>query len=86
MNIRLEEYIREDGGNPYQMWFNGLDAQAAAKVTVAKTRLELGTNLLESIVIFMRQYGHEMQKNFGRSQARSWGASGDAAASCQGDS
>jgi putative addiction module killer protein len=24
------------------MWFNGLDAQAAAKVTVAKTRLELG--------------------------------------------
>jgi putative addiction module killer protein len=42
MNIRLEEYIREDGGNPYQMWFNELDAQAAAKVTVAKTRLELG--------------------------------------------
>ncbi len=24
------------------MWFNGLDAQAAAKMTVAKTRLELG--------------------------------------------
>ena len=42
MNIKLEEYIREDGGNPYQMWFNGLDAQGAAKVTVAKTRLELG--------------------------------------------
>jgi hypothetical protein len=44
------------------------------------------TNVLESIVIFMRQYGHEMQKNFGRSEARSWGASGDAAASRQGDS
>ena len=42
MKIKLEEYIREDGGNPYQTWFNGLDAQAAAKVTVAKTRLELG--------------------------------------------
>lgn len=26
----------------YQEWFNGLEAQAAAKVTVAKTRLELG--------------------------------------------
>lgn len=42
MKIRLEEYIREDGSNPYQKWFNGLDVQAAAKVTVAKARLELG--------------------------------------------
>lgn len=42
MNIKLEEYIREDGANPYKTWFDGLDAQAAAKVTVAKTRLSLG--------------------------------------------
>ena len=42
MKRRLEEYVREDGGNPYQKWFNGLDAQEAAKVTVAKARLELG--------------------------------------------
>ena len=42
MKIKLEEYIREDGANPYQTWFNGLDAQAAAKVTVAKARMELG--------------------------------------------
>ena len=42
MKLKLEEYIREHGANPYQTWFNGLDAQAAAKVTVAKTRLELG--------------------------------------------
>ncbi len=42
MNISLEEYVREDGSNPYQAWFDGLDAQAAAKVTVAKTRLGLG--------------------------------------------
>lgn len=42
MKIKLEEYIRDDGANPYQTWFNGLDAQAAAKVTVAKTRLEQG--------------------------------------------
>ena len=42
MKRRLEEYVREDGDNPYQKWFNGLDAQAAAKVTVAKVRLELG--------------------------------------------
>jgi putative addiction module killer protein len=42
MKIKLQEYIREDGGNPYQTWFDGLDAQAAAKVTVVKTRNELG--------------------------------------------
>ncbi len=42
MNIKLEEYLREDGANPYKTWFDELDAQAAAKVTVAKTRLSLG--------------------------------------------
>jgi len=42
MTIRLEEYVREDGDIPYKTWFDGLDVQAAAKVTVAKARLELG--------------------------------------------
>lgn len=40
--MRVEEYVRDDGENPYQAWFKGLDPQAAAKVTVAKVRLELG--------------------------------------------
>jgi len=40
--MKLQEYVREDGSNPYQMWFNNLDPQAAAKVTVAKARMELG--------------------------------------------
>ena len=40
-NIEIREYIREDGSNPYQAWFDGLNAQAAAKITVAKARLEL---------------------------------------------
>lgn len=42
MKIRIEEYIGLDGENPYRAWFNGLDAQTAAKVTVAKARMELG--------------------------------------------
>lgn len=42
MNIQVEEYIREDGSSPYQAWFDGLDVQAAAKVAVAKVRLQLG--------------------------------------------
>jgi putative addiction module killer protein len=40
--MKVQEYIRKDGSNPYQKWFDSLDAQAAAKVTVAKARLELG--------------------------------------------
>ena len=40
--MRVQEYIREDGSNQYQKWFNGLGAKVAAKVSVAKVRLELG--------------------------------------------
>ncbi len=40
--IRVQEYLKEDGSSPYQEWFDSLDAQAAAKVTVAKSRLGLG--------------------------------------------
>ena len=42
MTIRVDEYLRADGSNPYKAWFDGLDARAAAKVTTAKLRLELG--------------------------------------------
>jgi putative addiction module killer protein len=42
MKIRVEEYIRPDGSSPYRDWFDGLDAQAAAKVTTAKLRMGLG--------------------------------------------
>jgi putative component of toxin-antitoxin plasmid stabilization module len=42
MSIRVEEYIRPDGTNPYKTWFDSLDPQAAAKVVTATLRLELG--------------------------------------------
>jgi putative addiction module killer protein len=42
MTIRVDEYLREDGSNPYKAWFDSLDPRAAAKVTTAKLRLELG--------------------------------------------
>ena len=40
--MKVQEYIKKDGSSPYQEWFDRLDAVAAAKVTVAKSRLELG--------------------------------------------
>jgi len=44
MSIRVEEYLRQDGSSPYRKWFDALDPQAAAKVTTAKLRLELGNS------------------------------------------
>ena len=40
--MNVQEYIRGDGSSPYRKWFNSLDHVAAAKITVAKSRLELG--------------------------------------------
>ena len=45
MAIKVEEYIREDASSLYKQWFEGLASQAAAKVTVAKMRMELGNTL-----------------------------------------
>ena len=42
--MKIKEYIREDGSNPYQKWFNRLNPVAAAKVAVAKVRLEMGNS------------------------------------------
>lgn len=42
MSLRVEEYVREDGSIPYREWFETLDSQAAAKVTVAVVRLSMG--------------------------------------------
>lgn len=38
----VEEYIREDGSNPFGSWFGDLYPQAAAKVATATLRLEMG--------------------------------------------
>jgi len=40
--MKVKEYIRTNGSSPFSKWFNRLDAQAAAKVVVAITRLEQG--------------------------------------------
>jgi putative addiction module killer protein len=42
MAIRVDEYVRADGTIPYRLWFDSLDAQAAAKIVTVKLRMELG--------------------------------------------
>lgn len=40
--VEIREYIAPDGSSPYARWFDGLNAQAAAKVAIALTRMEQG--------------------------------------------
>ena len=40
--MQILEYLDPDGESPYRDWFESFNAQAAAKVTVALTRVELG--------------------------------------------
>jgi len=41
-SVRVEEYLATDGSSPYKNWFDDLDAEAAAKVTVAVLRIRQG--------------------------------------------
>jgi putative addiction module killer protein len=50
MPLAVVEYVREDGTKPYQAWFDDLPAQAAARVAIARARLEMGnTSALKRI-------------------------------------
>lgn len=40
--IDVREYLAADGSSPYAKWFNALNAPAAAKVTIAITRMAQG--------------------------------------------
>ncbi|MDF1848281.1 MAG: type II toxin-antitoxin system RelE/ParE family toxin [Parvibaculaceae bacterium] len=40
--MRVETYLDVKGNSPFTEWYDGLDSQAAAKVSVAITRIELG--------------------------------------------
>jgi putative addiction module killer protein len=42
MPLTVLEYVRENGSNPFRVWFDHLSPQAAAKVATARARLEMG--------------------------------------------
>ena len=42
MSYQILELLKDDGTSPYADWFCSLDPLAAAKVTVAKLRLQQG--------------------------------------------
>lgn len=44
MTITIKEYLNEGGDSPFAIWFNDLDAIAAAKIGKALYRLEQGVD------------------------------------------
>lgn len=40
--MKIVEYLDAAGASPFAVWFGALDFQAAAKVTVALARIEIG--------------------------------------------
>ena len=71
MDVRVLEYNGTSGRSPYRNWFDGLDAQAAAKVAVAVTRMSLGnlSNVKpvgEGVLEFRIDFGPGYRIYFGR--------------------
>ena len=42
MRVEILEYLDESGRSPYAVWFDGLNASAAAKIAAALYRLQAG--------------------------------------------
>ena len=40
--VDVREYLDREGNSPYAIWFDGLNAEAAVKVTMAVTRMGQG--------------------------------------------
>src|ERR1700737_5152594 len=72
--VQILEYLDAAGDSPYRDWFESLNAPAAAKVTVALTRIELG-NL--SNVKGVGAGGQELRIDFGPGYRVYFGKDGD---------
>ncbi|MBA2649403.1 MAG: type II toxin-antitoxin system RelE/ParE family toxin [Legionella sp.] len=71
MKIRIESYITEDGIEPFNKWFNKLNAIAAAKVSTALYRMELGNysnikSLGEGVYEYKIDFGPGYRVYFGQ--------------------
>jgi putative addiction module killer protein len=73
--VRIEEYLDDHGGSPYAAWFDDLDAIAAAKVTIALSRIERGAvsnvkGVGEGVLEFRIDFGPGYRIYFGRDGER----------------
>jgi len=74
MGVEVREFLDANGHSPFGKWFNGLDVTAAARVTVAITRLGLGNR---SNVKAVGGGVHEYRLDFGPGYRVYFGNDGD---------
>ncbi len=71
----LQEYLDDGGQSPFAVWFDGLDAVAAAKVVVSMTRIERGAvsnvkSVGDGVSEFRIDFGPGYRIYFGQDGAR----------------
>lgn len=69
--LDIREYLEEDGTSPFAEWFAGLDATAAAKITVVLARIEQGNlsnvkGVGEGVLEYRLDFGPGYRVYFGR--------------------
>jgi putative addiction module killer protein len=69
--VRIAEYLNELGKSPFAAWFDRLNAQAAAKVTIALARIETGNlsnvkTIGAGVLEFRINFGPGYRLYFGR--------------------
>ncbi len=69
--IELRYYLASDGQSPFEEWFSGLEAAAAARVSVALARLEQGNlsnakGVGEGVLEYRIDWGPGYRVYFGR--------------------
>ena len=69
--LELRYYLADDGKGPFEEWFSGLDAAAAAKVSVVLARVEQGNlsnvkGVGEGVLEYRLDWGPGYRVYFGR--------------------
>lgn len=69
--LDIREYLDEDDSSPFAHWFSGLDAVAAAKITVVLTRIGQGNvsnvkGVGEGVLEYRLDFGPGYRVYFGR--------------------
>jgi putative addiction module killer protein len=69
--LELRCFVGRDGKSPFEDWFSGLDAAAAAKVSVGVARIELGNlsdvkGVGEGVLEYRIDWGPGYRVTFGR--------------------
>ncbi len=73
--MKILEYLDPNGSSPFALWFAGIEARAASKVTITLTRMEAGNlsnvkSVGSGLLEYRIDYGPGYRIYFGRDGER----------------